>query len=68
MSQKTKNVLNQGSNDLKNGFFGSVPKSHTQMVCLVQKMRAKNAHAWSPLTITLIKKEYILMNEFNSIR
>ncbi len=31
MRQKTKNVQNQGSNDKKNGFFGSVPKSHTQM-------------------------------------
>jgi hypothetical protein len=31
MRQKTKKVRNQGSNDKKNGFFGSVPKSPTQM-------------------------------------
>ncbi len=41
MRQKTKNIRNQGSYDKKNGFFGPVPKSHTQMGPLSAKNASK---------------------------
>jgi hypothetical protein len=41
---------------LKNRFFFPDPKSHTQMGSLTvdQKTRAKNSHAWAPLTALLL--------------
>ncbi len=53
MRQNTKNDRNQGSNATKNFFWSptpQVPKSPTQMGSLSAKTRAKNSHAWAPLT------------------
>jgi hypothetical protein len=51
MQQKTKNNRNQGSNAKKNFlgvlFLSPLPK----WVRLVQKMRAKNSHAWPLLKV-----------------
>ncbi len=41
MRQKTKNDWNQGSNDKKKFFLGSVPKSPTQMGSLSAKNASK---------------------------
>jgi hypothetical protein len=50
MRQKTINLRNQGSFDKKNSIFSPDPKSHTQVGSLSAKKRAKNSHAWAPLT------------------
>jgi hypothetical protein len=53
MRQKTKNHHNRGLIDKKFDFF---PQSLTHIprwVHLVQKTRAKNSHAWAPLTETV---------------
>jgi hypothetical protein len=49
MRQKTKNNRNQGSNAKKNFFWVLFPSPLPRWVRLVQKIRAKNSHAWAPL-------------------
>jgi hypothetical protein len=53
MRQKTKNHQNQGSIDKKFDFFHQSPTHIPRWVHLVQKTRAKNSHAWAPLTSQL---------------
>ncbi len=41
---------------IKNGFFGSVPKSHTQMGLLSAKNVSEKSHAWAPLKVVCNEK------------
>ena len=49
MRQKTINLLNQGSFDKKIDVFPQTLSHIPRWVRLVQKTRAKNCHAWTPL-------------------
>ncbi len=51
MRQKTQNHQNQGSIDKKFDFFTQSLTHIPRWVHLVQKTRAKNSHAWAPLSI-----------------
>jgi hypothetical protein len=50
MRQKTINLRNQGSFDKKIDFFPQTLGHIPRWVSLEQKTRAKNSHAWAPLT------------------
>jgi hypothetical protein len=50
MQQKTKNHQSQGSVDKKFDFFPQSLSHIPRWVLLVQKTRAKNSHAWAPLS------------------
>jgi hypothetical protein len=50
MRQKTKNYRIRGSNAQKNFFLFYFPSHIPIWVWFVQKTRAKNSHAWAPLT------------------
>jgi hypothetical protein len=50
MRQKTKNIRNQGSYDKKMDFLVQSLSHIPRWVRLVQKTRAKNSHAWAPLS------------------
>ncbi len=50
MRQKTINLRNQGSFDKKIDFFSQTLSHIPRWVCLEQKTRAKNSHAWAPLS------------------
>ncbi len=50
MRQKTINLRNQGSIDKKIDFFSQTLSHIPRWVRLEQKTRAKNSHAWAPLT------------------
>ncbi len=50
MRQKTKNHQTQGSIDKKFDFFPQSLSHIPRWVYLVQKTRAKNSHAWAPLS------------------
>jgi hypothetical protein len=54
MRQKTINLRNQGSFDKKIDFFPQTLSHIPRWVRFVQKTRAKNSHAWAPLTNFLI--------------
>ncbi len=51
MRQKTKNYQNQGSTDKNFDFFPQSLSHIPRWVHLVQKTRAKNSHAWAPLSM-----------------
>jgi hypothetical protein len=55
--QKTKNYQNQGSTDKKFDFFPQSLSHIPRWVHLVQKTRAKNSHAWAPLTRPPVVRE-----------
>jgi hypothetical protein len=50
MRQKTQNIRDQGSYDKKIDFLVQSLSHIPRWVRLVQKTRAKNSHAWAPLT------------------
>jgi hypothetical protein len=50
MRQETKNIRNQKSYDKKMDFLVQSLSHIPRWVRLVQKMRAKNSHAWAPLS------------------
>jgi hypothetical protein len=54
MRQKTKNHRNQGSNDKKVFFLDQSQSRLPRWVHVVQKTRAKNSHAWAPLSLTIM--------------
>jgi hypothetical protein len=51
MRQKTQKHQNQRSIDKKFRFFSQSRHHMHRWVRLVQKMRAKNSHAWAPLKL-----------------
>jgi hypothetical protein len=50
MRQKTINLRNQGSSDKKIDFFSQTLSHIPRWARLEQKTRAKNSHAWAPLS------------------
>ncbi len=53
MRQKTINLRNQGSFDLKIDLLSQTLSHIPRWVRLEQKTRAKNSHAWAPLKYTV---------------
>ncbi len=54
MRQKTINLRNQGSFDKKIDFFPQTLSHIPRWVRFVQKTRAKNSHAWAPLSACVV--------------
>jgi hypothetical protein len=65
MRQKTIHLRNQGSFDKKFDFFPQTLSPIPRWVRLVQKTRAKNSHAWAPLTFKKIRIRHVFFKVRN---
>jgi hypothetical protein len=62
MRQKTKNNPKQGQMLKKKIFLVLFPSPLPRWVRLVQKTRAKNSHAWAPLSLHTLYDEEITLS------